>query len=369
MRVFIHSARRLRRVALLVLCIGAAVILLCFPQAAATGVKRGLAVCGQLLIPSLFPFLVLTGFLIRSGLVHAVGRHISRVTGRLFGFSGAAGTALLLSFLGGYPTGAAAVSGLYEQGSIDEREARRLLRACVNAGPAFVIGGLGVGMLGSVKAGLLLLFAHITASLLTTLVEREKPQQPSETLVPEAVGVGTAVAQSVHAATTALLAMCGFVLLSSALLSLLDAMGAAGLPQPLWRTLLACVLEVTNGCVEAAKTGIAAPFWLGATLGFGGLSVHGQIAVTTAPHRLIDRGFYRARLLHALMGGCLSAILFRLFPPDDMAVSTLQGTLSAFSQDTHPFAAASALIALMLLCVLFLYTLPGRPRFVRFRDR
>lgn len=358
MRVFVQSAKTLRRVLLLSVCTAIAVILLCFPQAAATGVKRGLAVCSQLLIPSLFPFLVLTGFMIRCGLVHSIGRRISPVTRCLFGFSGAAGTALLLSFLGGYPTGAAAVKGLCAQGDIDETEARRLLRACVNAGPAFVIGGVGVGMLGSVKAGLLLLAAHIAASLIAAFTERGRPRETKAVPV-AAASVGTAVSESVHAATTALLAMCGFVLLSSAALSLVDALGAASLPHPLWRTLLACVCEVTGGCVEAAQSGRAAPFWLGATLGFGGLSVHGQIAVTIAPFRLMDRRFYRARLLHALLGGCLSAVLFRLFPPDDTALSAA-ARLSAFSADTQPFVAWSGLLALMLLCVLFLYTLPTK---------
>lgn len=360
MRVFIQSAKALRKAALLAACLLTAGILLCFPQAAATGVKRGLAVCGQILIPSLFPFLVLTGFMIRCGIVHGVGRRISPLTRRIFGFSGAAATAMLLSFLGGYPAGAAAVAGLCEQGEIDDREASRLLRACVNAGPAFVIGGVGVGMLGSVKAGILLMLAHWIASLITTLLFRAKPHD-TRIAPAEPASVGTAVAASVHAATTALLAMCGFVLLSSALLSLVDALAAANTPHAVWRSIIACVCEVTNGCVEGASMGTAAPFWLGATLGFGGLSVHGQIAVTVAPRRLVDRRFYAARLLHALLGGCLSAVLFRLFPPDDTAVSAATA-LSAFVATPNTAVHISALAALMLLSVLFLYTLPSHQR-------
>lgn len=46
---------------------GAAAALLIWPQAVAGGVSRGLSICGTVIIPSLFPFLVLAGFLVRSG--------------------------------------------------------------------------------------------------------------------------------------------------------------------------------------------------------------------------------------------------------------------------------------------------------------
>ena len=41
--------------------------LLIWPQAAAAGVSRGLSICSSVIIPALFPFLVLSGFLVRSG--------------------------------------------------------------------------------------------------------------------------------------------------------------------------------------------------------------------------------------------------------------------------------------------------------------
>ena len=360
MTIRVFRAKTLQKLALLLLCTATAALLLYFPQATATGVKRGLAVCAQLLIPSLFPFLVLTGFMIRAGLVHGIGRRLDPVTRRLFGLSGAAQTAMLLSFLGGYPTGAAAVKALCDQETLDSDEAARLMCVCVNAGPAFVIGGVGVGMLGSVKAGILLLIAHWCASLLTAVLFRGKAAAHTPTRSRDEA-VFSAVAASVHAATTALIAMCGFVLLASAMLSLTDALGGASAPHAVWRRLLACITEVTSGCVESAYAGSAMPFWIGATLGFGGLSVHGQIAVTVSPHRVIGKRFYAARLLHALLGGVLSAALFWWFPPPVNAVSAA-ARLSAFSEASTLAVPATALVALMLFCMLFLYTLPQRDR-------
>ena len=355
-RVAVWSAKTLRRWSVCVICAAAAGVLLAFPQAAQTGVRRGLAVCAEMLIPSLFPFLVLSGFIIRSGMAGGIGQCLSPLMRRVFGLSGSAAAAMIISLIGGYPAGADAVASLYEQGDIGKDEGQRLLRCCVSAGPAFIIGGIGVGMLGSAAAGVRLLAAHWLAFAVVALTERQKTA-PASVRAVRSESVGAAVAQSVHAAAQSLLSMCGFVLLASGMLSIGDAAFGEWLP-PLWRCVIGCTAEISTGCVEAAQMGMAAPFWLGAALGFGGLSVHGQIASRTAALSWMDRGFFRARLLHALLGGTLSMVLLRGRMP---VGETANAALSVFTQE-NPLAAASGLTATMLLCVIFLYTLPVRSR-------
>ena len=348
----VNPIMRIRRWLSGIGCIAAAMVLLMYPQAVQTGVRRGLAICGNMLIPSLFPFLVLSGFWIRSGLAGGVGRRMTPLMQRMFGFSGSAAAAMIIALIGGYPAGANAVAQLCEQGELDHAQAKRLLRCCVCAGPAFIIGGIGVGMLGSVEAGVRLLAAHWLAFIVVALTERQS-SRISVTRRASAESVGVAVAQSVHAATQSLLSMCGFVLLASGVMSLLDALIGESL-SPLWRCVLACVTEVSTGCVEAARMGRTMPFFLGAALGFGGLSVHGQIAARTASLGLLDRGFFRVRLLHALLGGCLSMLSFWRWMPPGIPSSAV---LSAYASE-NPAVGMSGLVAMMLMCVLFLYTLP-----------
>lgn len=357
MRILIWSMRHRRQWILCFSCIAAGLLFLLFPEAAATGVKRGLAVCGQLLIPSLFPFMVLSDFIVRSGLADSIGRHVSGIMRRLFGFDGCAAVAIVISLLGGYPAGAAAVSQLVSRGNITVDDGKRLLRSCVNAGPAFVIGGVGAGMLGSAKAGLLLLAAHWLSSLTLSLIDR-RPYTPCKRIAAPAVSTSAAIASSVNAASKALLSMCGFVLAASSVVSLTDALGGATAVRSVWRCVLTCMLEVTSGCVEATDMGTLAPFWIGVALGFAGLAVHGQIAAVTAEHPLIDKAFFRTRLLHALLGGAFSLILFRLFRPLNIAVSA-GATLSSVAPHTDDLG-MTALVAMMLMCVLFLQTLPRK---------
>lgn len=354
MRVCICTAASIKKLGLCILCVGVGIVLLRFPQAASTGISRGLAVCGQLLIPSLFPFLVLSGFLAKSGLLAELGRYLAPVTRRLFGVSDGTAGAMLMSALGGYPAGANTLMALIEGGDIDEPEGRRALRYCTNAGPAFVIGGIGVGMLGSVKAGVLLLIAHLAAAALIALACR-RSLTAATTRRQASPSAGTAAVAAVHDATATLVGMSGFVLTASCLLSLLDALGMATVTLPWLRALLVSLLEVSTGCIEAAGTGVLSPFFLGFALGFSGISVCGQIAARTAAFRLVDRGFFAARLFHGLLGGCFSLLLFWWFPVADLAAPA---SVALSSATPSPVAGLGGAVGMLTMGVLFLMTIP-----------
>ena len=79
--MFIKTIRKstLTACALLAACAGAGAVLLAWPEAAASGISRGLSICSSIIIPSLFPFLVLAGFLVKSGLSEALGRRLERL--------------------------------------------------------------------------------------------------------------------------------------------------------------------------------------------------------------------------------------------------------------------------------------------------
>ena len=139
--------------------------LLIWPQAPAAGVSRGLSICSSVIIPALFPFLVLSGFLVRSGLSAKMGRRLDRVTRFLFGLPGCCGAGILIGFIGGYPAGGVAVGELVERGDITREEGKRMLRFCVNGGPAFIISAVGAGLMGQPVYGFMLYGAHIAAAL------------------------------------------------------------------------------------------------------------------------------------------------------------------------------------------------------------
>ncbi len=377
--MFVKTVRaaHLKMGGLLLLVVAAGAALLVWPQAAAGGVSRGLSICSSVIIPSLFPFLVLAGFLVRSGISTAIGRRLEGLTRALFGLPGCCAPGILIGFVGGYPTGGLAVGELVESGQITREEGRRMLRFCVNGGPAFIISAVGAGMMGNVRFGVVLFSAHLLASLLMGIGggigARHSRGDPAACRKPvcavsKKLSPAAAFVESVNAACRSLLYMCGFVVLFAALLALLDVSGAAeaithlltlpfalaGAEPGAFSSLLPCLLEVSCGCVEVSGAGEAAPLLLGAALGWGGLSVHCQLAASLYGQKLMGRGFFAFRMLHALLGALLTVVLLRFVPMPLTVWKSSNGTL------VEPFSGpVVASAALLLMCGMLLLTTAG----------
>src|SRR5699024_8418272 len=137
------------------------------PTQAVDGAKNGLDLCCNVIIPSLFPFFVLSSMAVDWGLAAYLGRLLGGVMRPLFRVSGSCAIAVVLGFIGGYPLGAKTAIELYRQGLCSKVETERLLAFCNNSGPAFILGVVGVGVFGSSAIGLLLYASHCLASLLT----------------------------------------------------------------------------------------------------------------------------------------------------------------------------------------------------------
>ena len=344
--VTIHATAGKKAAALVGFCLLCG-LLLRFPTAAANGATRGLAVCGNVLIPTLLPFMALSSFLVESGLSETIGRRLGKGCVWLFGLPASAAAGVLVSFIGGYPAGAVACAKLVAQGAIREEDARRMMRFCVVAGPAFVVGAVGNGLLKSPAHGWLLLLAQWAAALVIGIVggraSRDFPPAPPPPATPKPVF--SAVAVAVGDAARAMVVMCGFVTVTAGFLAVLDGMG---LPQLVSDT-VAAAAEVSVGCVAWSESAVA----LAACIGFGGLSVHGQIA-SLFSFPLLDRGFFAARICHALLAAAITRGLLCFVPLSVSAFAPGQVQTLPFSCG---FTGSAALLATL---VTALFSIPQK---------
>ena len=76
------------------------------PDQAIAGAKDGLALCFNVIVPSLFPFFVVISLLLQLGLAGYLQGVCGPVMGPLFHMRGVCALPLLAGLLGGYPTGA-----------------------------------------------------------------------------------------------------------------------------------------------------------------------------------------------------------------------------------------------------------------------
>lgn len=98
---------------------------------------NGLDLWYNKMVPALFPFMILSGIMIRMNLTRMFTGLISPVIHPIFRVSENVCYAMLVGFLCGFPMGAKTVTDLLKRDMISEREAEYLLAFCNNIGPVY----------------------------------------------------------------------------------------------------------------------------------------------------------------------------------------------------------------------------------------
>lgn len=324
----------------------AAASLVLWPQQSMEAAREGLGLCANVIIPSLFPFFVLSGLVVELGLAGYVGRVLEKIMVPLFRVPGACASALALGFIGGYPVGARTAISLYEAGLCSKTEAERLLAFCNNSGPAFILGVVGAGVFCDGRVGVLLYLTHTLASVCVGLVFRfykgsgesgsvgRSPCSPIR-----ARRLSTAFTETVKNSFLSVLNICAFVVFFTVVTRMLTvsgvlptlAEGLAALLGPLgmtgeWsRRLLIGVLEISSGVWSLNGEGsFGGRLSMAAfMLGWAGISVHCQVLSFLGDSRLSVGTYVTGKMLHAGLSAVFVGLLARIFPLEEQVSAYL----------------------------------------------
>ena len=318
MRMFLSRHRLGAMAAVAVL-----VLLMLYPDAVIAAVQRSLRRCATTVIPSLFPFLVASELLVRSGVGDHLPQPLLRPLCRLFCLSHRGAICCIMGVLCGFPVGMRTAAAYARRGELSSQELGRLFCFCNVPGSAFLINAVGVSLMNSLRYGQLLwLLSLVSAAIVGLLVRRLPP--------PSAVGTTPYPAPTPPACTTrrygmmsealgaAAAGMLGIVSTVLFFGALLGALGAIPMPDLSALRLLPCLLagalEITSGVCEAASLGrsMLAPVLCAAVVGWGGLSVHYQLIAACDGFVLPIARFRMMRLLQALLCGGGMALLLHL---------------------------------------------------------
>lgn len=289
--------------------------------------REALSLCAELIIPSLFPFFVMSILLNRLGLPRAMSRIPGSLAEKLFNVSGTGVTALIIGLTGGYPLGAAYIADMCRAGSVSTDEGEQLLSFCNNSGPAFIIGAVGAGTFKSVRVGLYLYSVHIIAAVITGIIMRPKKKAVTDNTDLSCdignIPFASVFPDAVKAAVTAVLNVCGFVVCFSVIVGLIDSNGAfstfigqaashTGMELHWMRSLFTGLIELGSG-IGLMRTMSITPINLSLTaflLGWGGLSVHFQTMAVISDSGIKGALHFAGRLISASIAACLAYAMF-----------------------------------------------------------
>lgn len=320
--------------------------LLMRPQAAAAGAREGLRLCAQVVIPALFPFLVLSTLAVSLGAAAALGRLLVPAAGPLLGIGRCGCGALALGLLSGYPVGAQTVRGLWESGQLSRGEAERLLAFCNNCGPAFVLSAAGAGVFGSTAMGMLLLAGHWLGTLTVGILFRifGKTAKKSDTVAPiHVTTLSSALNRAVGQGLRAMGSVCAYTVLFGVVIRLLEEAGALRLLEgvPNGPALARGLLDLTGGvgCLDPRLPGAAE--LAAALLGWGGMAVLCQTLAVLEGCGLRVRFAVAGKLLHGCCAALWTHVLLLWVPLERPGMATaLSAAGHVAAGDVWPWAAA-----------------------------
>ena len=356
--------------------------LLLFPDQSVTAAKDGVQLCLNVIVPSLFPFFVLSTLCVELGLIRALGSLAGPLMAPLFRVGGACAGAFLLGIVGGYPVGARTAIALYESGQCSRDEAERLMSFCNNSGPAFILGVVGAGIFSSSAAGLWLYGAHVAASILvgllfrfygkgTVTVSEFSPAHSAD------ISVSELFIRAVKDAFSSAMNICAFVIFFTVVIRLLFLTGIItrlasilvllpgnlGLHQDMAESLLSGAIEMTSGVWSlrdmAASLGnrlCMAAF----ILGWAGLSVHCQVLSFIGKSGLSTRTYFFGKLLHGIISAVLVFLLSRRLGWNHSVSAILAGQVTTIAHLSFGRALTISLgAALGLWILLSLLSIPA----------
>ena len=278
-------------------------ILILDGKTAIQGAYFGIELCIKTVIPSLFPFFVVSILLTSS--LSGLNIPFLGLIGRLCGIPRGAEAVLLPGFLGGYPAGAQCIAEAYRIHLIDKQDAQRMVAFCSNAGPAFLFGMISPMFPHSGYAWALWSI-HVASALLVGILFPQK-QGSSVTLVKkEYISLTAAVQLSLRA----MAGICSWIVLFRVVIAFFSRWFLWLFPAEC-QVLIIGLLELSNGCMELSRiSDLCRRFSVcSVCLSFGGVCVTMQTA--SILQGLSIKTYLQGKLMQTLFSFLLCCCIFR----------------------------------------------------------
>ena len=313
----------------------------CFKSA-----QYGFKLWMNIVLPSLFPFFVSAELLRGTSLIRVGGVIFEPIMRPLFNVPGTGSFAFLMGLFSGYPVGAKIGAELYEEGLCSKEETERLIAFSNNSSPLFITGAVAVGIFNKPELGLLLLVSHylgcITVGIIYGLISRIKTAKvtkgssllryniPSKEPPPITVSnIGFKLSEAIINSINTLLMIGGYIVIFSVIVTILNKLNiiqliSAGIKSILFfmnfafslsTPISSGIFEITSGTnlVKLSFAPLSQKIIIASLiLGWGGLSVHAQVASIISKSGISIKPYLIGKLLQGIFSAIYSGILLSL---------------------------------------------------------
>ncbi len=275
------SAKKAAYAALYIMLALFALILAISPEIYVPVCLAAIKMWAECVLPALFPFMVITLIMIKSGVADAVSYPLVGVAKKL-NLPPAAPALFVMSAFSGYPAGSR-ILGEYCRTNNMVSDAKKLAPLCSTSGPLFIIGSVGQNMFGDKLAGFYIFIAHIASVAIISLILCAKSSPSTARIMPSNGAKSNLLYDCFYSAVISVIVAGGFIcffytfsaaaenynllLFAQAPLSLIVGENTSS-------AFCKGLIEATGGCYALAQSGekFAIPL-AGFLITFGGVSI------------------------------------------------------------------------------------------------
>lgn len=272
--------------------------LILHPTVSFSGIRDGLELWFRIVLPTLFPFLILIGLMMS----YQVPERISRLLSPLLQKTPFREEYLfpcMVGLLSGYPSGAKTLNDLVASRCLSRQEGEWLFCFCNNVSPAFFLNYVFVQSIPVGNLRFLLLFFLYLAAILASLPFRPDRRSLHSQPAPKPSSKPKLMLDEIFMNTCEILVKTGCYIMVFSLLCQIAALYLEPYPYP--NMILAGCLEITNGISALSHLPSGHPFLLPASMafcGFGGLSAMLQSFSVVKASGLSKKKYALSKLLN-----------------------------------------------------------------------
>ena len=253
------------------------------------------------LIPSIFPFLLISKLLVKYNILNIINDFLGIYIEKIYKISRGSTFVVLFSIITGFPSGSIYIKELLQKGNIDLTEANKLITFTSFSNPLFVISVVGETLLNSKIIGIIIYISHLITGLLVGLFFKRKIilNNKNSTSYNNRSFIKN-LTDSINESFTVLFNMLGIILFFLIIVSMINTF----LPNNIISLLLKGIIEITTGVIYISKSQINIVLkasLIGSIISFNGLSIHYQVKNIISDTKISYKNFLKSRIIHSLL--------------------------------------------------------------------
>lgn len=310
-----------------------------YPEISLNSAYDGLVTWFSIVLPSLFPFFIISEILIEFKFINIIGNALKPIMYPLFNVSGESAFPFAMSVISGYPVGAKITSSLREKKLISKTEAERTISFSSTSGPLFMLGAVSIGFLGNPNVAPLIMSSHYLGALTVGILFRfykmkEKPAHKANT---SSIGIisntlnrdhsiGSVFSNSISKSINTILLVGGVIIFYSVFTELLfvsdsfnriinaiDNVIPFNINIELLKGFLAGLFEITTGIKRISSINmnlIHKLLIVNFLIGWSGFSIHSQALSFISQTDIDSKLYIFSKLLHGIFASLYGALLY-----------------------------------------------------------